>query len=64
MSDPNDTPRYDVTTEDDGGVYFGFGSHTHTTTIRDNETGQEYTAINYDAQASRDAAWDQVDRDR
>lgn len=63
MSNSNDTPRYDVETKDDGGVYFGLGPHTYTTTIRDNSTGKEYSDTNYDEKESRDGAWDQVHDD-
>ncbi len=63
MSDPNNTPRYDVQTNDDGGVYFGFGWHTYTTTIQDNKTGKQYTATKGDPKESRDQAWQQVRQD-
>lgn len=63
MSEPNETPRYDVETNDNGGVYFGLGWHTHTTTIRDNETGKEYSNTHWEAKESRDRAWEQVRQD-
>lgn len=65
MSNQDNTPRYDVNTESDN-PYFGLlGSDwdVHNVTIRDNNTGKEYSAANYDAEKARDAAWDKVHQD-
>ncbi len=67
MSTNNETPKYDVTTVDNGSTLFGLGGqdwHTHTTTVRDNETGKTYSATNYDEGKSRDAAWEQANNDK
>jgi len=52
-----ETPRYDTKTTDNGDTLFGLGGqdwHTHTTTVRGNQTGKEYSSTNYDAAKSRD----------
>lgn len=60
-------PRYDTTTTDNGDVLFGLGGqdwHTHTATVRDNQTGKTYESTNYDAQTARDQAWEKARNDR
>ena len=63
----SNSPRYDAKTTDNGDTLFGFGGkdwHTHTTTVRDNQTGKEYSATNYDTAKSRDEAYDKARSDR
>ena len=61
------SPKYDAKTTDNGDTLFGLGGkdwHTHTATVRDNETGKSYSATNYDENKSRDAAWEQANNDK
>jgi len=64
MSEPKDTPRYDVDTNERGGLSYHLGeASTHETTIRDNSTGKEYSAYGTSEKDSRDSAWEKVNRD-
>lgn len=63
MSDPKDSPRYDVSTDRNYSVQSSFGSEgSRETTIRDNSTGESYRGTGDTDKESRDNAWSEVNR--
>jgi len=64
MSDPKDTARYDVSTDANNTLASSTGwEGSRETTIRDNQTGQDYRGTGNTDKESRDSAWDAARRD-
>lgn len=64
MSDPKDTPRYDVSTDSNYSFESSLGTEgSRETNIRDNSSGKDYRGTGSTDKESRDSAWDAVRRD-
>ena len=60
----NDDSRYDSKTTNDGNVAWVVGDDIHTTTVKDNLTGKEYSHSCYDKSESQRGAWEKAGQDR
>lgn len=59
----NESPRYDVKDEEKDPVHF-LSQYDKVSTVRDNETGKEYSGYGHTPQEARDHAFEQAARDR